>query len=340
MATTTLEAPRESKKPRGTPRTAGLLQDLKWFAEALAVGAFWQVAALMSPDRATSLGYKVGKALAPRLGRTWRIRRNLCQALHEKTESEIEELTREVWGNAGQVLTEYAHLETLCIKEADERVEMVVDWDIEACRRAGKPVIFVTAHMANWELAAAMVVALGVPLTVVYTPQKNPFIDRMMQRRRRAVGCDFVTKKAAGRRLLRDLQNGTSVGLLVDQRVREGEPVAFFGRDARTSISPARLALKFDCDIVPVQVERTGGARFRVTFHHPVKRGDASADSQTQALQMTREINKTFESWIRNRPEQWICWKNRWPKKPRPERRREPAPPGEGARRGRTAAGS
>ena len=89
--------------------------------------------------------------------------------------------------------------------------------------------------------------------------------------------------------------------------------MAFFGRDALTSISPARLALKFDCDLVPVQVERTGGARFRVTFHRPVKPDGDATDSQARALQLTRKINEHFEAWIRKRPEQWICWKRRWP---------------------------
>jgi KDO2-lipid IV(A) lauroyltransferase len=175
--------------------------------------------------------------------------------------------------------------------------------------------------MANWELTAATAVALGVPLTVVYTPLTNPFIDRMLQRKRRSVGCNFVAKKAASRRLLRDLQNGTSVGLLVDQVVHDGEPVTFFGRDALTSTTPARLALKFDCDLVPVEVERTGAARFRVTFHPPIKPGDAADDTQTRALQMTRAINEIFETWIRKRPEQWICWKGRWPRKAKRKRR-------------------
>jgi KDO2-lipid IV(A) lauroyltransferase len=267
------------------------------------------------------MGRVLLKSVAPRLGRTRRIQKNLRQALPEKSDSEIDELAKEVWGNAGRLFAEYAHLDTLCIKDGNKRIEVVLDWDIEAYRRAGKPVVFVTAHMANWELTAATAVAMGVPLTVVYTPLLNPYINRMLQRKRRAVGCDFVTKKAASRRLLRDLQNGTCVGLLVDQRVREGEPVTFFGRDALTSISPARLALKFDCDLVPVQVERTGGGRFRVTFHHPLEPGDPAADGQARARQMTREINETFESWIRKRPEQWLCWKRRWSKKPGRQRR-------------------
>ncbi len=320
MATTTLEASRDRKKTRAAARPAGLLQNLRWLADALFMGAFWQVVALMSPDRASALGYKIGKAVTPRLRRSGRIRRNLRQALPEKSEPELLELVSEVWGSGGRVFAEYAHLDVLCANKNQEYVEVVLNWDIEAYRSAGKPVVFVTAHMANWELTAAMAVAMGIPLTVVYTPPHNPFIARMMQRKRRAVGCGFVTKKMASRRLVRDLQAGTCVGLLVDQRVREGEFVEFFGRDALTSTSPARLALKFDCDLVPVEVERIEGARFRVTFHHPLKRDGEGGDSQAQALRLTREINRTFESWIRKRPGQWMCWKRRWPDPADPDR--------------------
>jgi KDO2-lipid IV(A) lauroyltransferase len=314
MSTTTIETPGERKKSRRTRHPSRFLQRLKWSAGALALAAIWQVAALMSPDRASSLARGIVKGMAPRLKRTGHITRNLRTAFPEKTGRQIQELAREVWGSAGQLLVEYAHLKTLCITNPEDHLEVVRNWDAQAYRRGDKPAVFVTAHMANWELAAAMAAAVGVPLTVVYTPLKNPYIDRMLQRRRRAVGCAFVTKKAASRQILRELQKGRGVGLLVDQRVNDGELVPFFGEEALTSISPARLALKFGCDLVPVQVERLGGSRFRVTFHPPVQADDDAADNHEKALRMTRKVNEHFEAWIREQPEQWICWKRRWPK--------------------------
>jgi KDO2-lipid IV(A) lauroyltransferase len=102
--------------------------------------------------------------------------------------------------------------------------------------------------------------------------------------------------------------------LIVDQRVDSGEPVPFFGRDMLTSITPAQLALRFDCDLIPIQTQRLKSARFRVIIHDAVRPDDETADKHSKALQMTRKINALFESWIRERPQEWMCTKRRWPK--------------------------
>ena len=104
-----------------------------------------------------------------------------------------------------------------------------------------------------------------MPLSVVYTPEPNPLIARMLQRRRQALGCAFVAKSEGLRPLVRDLSQGRSIGLIVDRRNDRGEMLPFFGREAAMTTSPARLALKFGCQLVPTRVERTGRSRFRVT---------------------------------------------------------------------------
>lgn len=302
------------------------MQRVKRYSQALVLAVLWQIAKLMSPDRAGAFSRTLVRGLSSRLGRTGRLTRNLSVAFPEKSKPQIEQLAREVWGSVGRLLAEYPHLGTLCVDERDARIETVLDWDLESYRRTGRPAVFVTAHLANWEMAAASVVAMGFPLAVVYTPLKNPVLDRMLQRKRQPMGCDFVAKTVAGRQLVRALRDGQSIGLLVDQRVGDGVPVPFFGREAITSITPARLALKFGCDLVPVQVERLDGARFRVTYHDPVKPDTEAADDQQKALEMTRRINEHFESWIRKRPEQWICWKRRWPRTPGAHASPSPAP--------------
>jgi lauroyl/myristoyl acyltransferase len=63
----------------------------------------------------------------------------------------------------------------------------------DACRRTGRPRIFVTAHLGNWEIAAATARNLGVPLTVVYSPQPNPLTEWLVPARLALkVGCPLV----------------------------------------------------------------------------------------------------------------------------------------------------
>ena len=90
----------------------------------------------------------------------------------------------------------------------------------------------------------------------------------------------------------------------------------FCAQHTTTTLLPARLALKFGCPLVPVRVERLRPAHLRVTLHDPVLPDDDLAP-EAQARQMTAKVNALFESWIVERPHEWQCFQNRWPRSTR-----------------------
>jgi Kdo2-lipid IVA lauroyltransferase/acyltransferase len=287
-----------------------LLRWMRWAIEAGVLAGLWRASARMTPERASETGQRLLRWLGPRLHKTRHFRRNLALAFPDSSEAEIDRLVRETWGNSGAVLAEYPHLGEI----RTGRTETVVKFDVDSVRDCKRRAIFVAAHLANWEIAAAAAAQFGVPLTVVYTPQENPWVDRMLHRHRSALGCKLVARDDAMRVMVRELTAGRSIGLLVDQRVDSGVPVPFFGIDKLTTLVPARLALRFECDLIPVRVERLPGARFRVTAHEPVRCADATLSDHDRALEMTRRINAVFEEWIREFPEQWFCSNRRWAK--------------------------
>jgi KDO2-lipid IV(A) lauroyltransferase len=299
---------------RGRADRSPRLLRLLWAMEGVLIGALAALSRMVSPDRASAAGRRLMRALGPHLAKTQVFRRNLQIAFPEKSAQELDELLREIWGNMGAILAEYPHLETICRREAAERLEIIKKGNSRVFSDARSPAVFVSAHLANWEIAAGSVVFVGVPLTGIYTPIQNPWMDRMLYRARLALGCGMVKREGAVRQLMKALRKGISVGLLVDQRVDAGEPVPFFGHDMNTSMTPAQLALRLGCELIPVQVQRRAGARYRVIFHEPVEVDDASADEHEKMLQMTRKLNALFESWIRERPQEWMCSKRRWPK--------------------------
>ena len=298
------------KRKEHSPRRLQLL----WAAEAGLLGLLLKLGRLSSPDIASRLGARVARRIGPRLDKTRLILRNVRLAFPEKSAAELDELVRNIWANLGRIMAEYPYLGVICSTEADKRLEYVIADDVQVFRNPAKPAVFVSAHLGNWELAAGAIAHRGVPLAVVYTRLQNPNLDRMLYRARQALGCELVERDGAARQLLRHLKQGTSVGLIVDQRVDGGEPVPFFGHNMLTSITPAQLALRFGCELIPVQIQRLQDARFRVIFHSPVKPDDVTAPDEQKVLQMTTRINAQFEAWIRERPEQWMCTKRRWPK--------------------------
>jgi KDO2-lipid IV(A) lauroyltransferase len=177
---------------------------------------------------------------------------------------------------------------------------------------ARTPGILFGGHLGNWEIGSSAVHRLmGASLISVYRAANNPWVDRMMRRfhhRRRA-----VPKGAeGGRELVRQLRQGGSIALLVDQKQNDGIAVPFFGRAAMTAPAIARLGYRFGCPLIPVRFERLKGARFRCTVMSPIEMAETGDARRDVAGTMAR-VNAVLEDWIRARPEQWLWIHSRWP---------------------------
>ena len=98
---------------------------------------------------------------------------------------------------------------------------------------------------------------------------------------------------------------------MVDQRLGESERFPFFKKPAHTTTLPAQLALKFDCDIVPIYLQRNKNNSFEMEILNPIKI-DKSKNLDEEKKEITIKINETIERMILKNPEQWIWTHNRW----------------------------
>ena len=299
-----------SKRIEGLPT----LIHLQWRIEAAVFALFWRICGWLPPDRASAFGRWLFELVGPRSRKSNYMERNLRLAFPDLDEASREALLREVWGNTGAVFAEYPHLQTICQREYETRITVKSNLDLAKFRTGERQAIFVAAHIANWEVSTAPALVQGFPLSVVYAPIKNPYIDRMLIRKRIGLGCRLLSRNQSLPELMRALNKGECLGLVADHRDDAGVPIPFFKHDKLTTLVPARLALRFDCDLVPVRVERLENAHFRVTLHDPI-RPDPNLTSQSdQAVRMMAEVNRLFEEWISERPQQWLCSKRAWAK--------------------------
>ena len=293
------------------PPRSRKLRSFGMYVEGMFLYLFWQLMRIISPEHASAIGRMLVGWLGPRTHKHGQVKRNLALAFPDLDEQQRESLARDIWGNFGAVMAEYPHLDTLTTGGSPPFINLAIDHDTRTILESKQPAIYITAHLGNWELVASIIAKSGVPLSVIYGPQKNRVLDHMIHKQRGSLGCRLIAKKNGIRQLVREIRSGRSVGLLPDQRVDSGEAIPFFGQEAPTTTSPAWLALKLNCPLIPVQVERTGNARFRVIFHPPVLNAGA-ANEQRSPLQITADLNHMFENWIRNQPDQWLCMKRRW----------------------------
>lgn len=280
--------------------------------QGAALATLWRVFKAMPVERASVAAAAVARAIGPRIGVSRIARRNLARAFPQMTASEIDATVRAVWDNLGRVAGEFPHLAEIRVFD-DPRVTVEGVEHIDRLRDDGRPGIFFTAHIGNWELAPIAVTQRGVPLGIVYRAANNPTADALIRRGRANLPGELLAKGRDGaKRALAILQGGGHLGLLPDQKMNDGINVPFLGRPAMTAAALAQLALKFDCPIVPVHVVRENGFRFRIIVEPPLD-VRPSGDRHTDIAAITAAINRVIEGWIREAPGQWLWLHRRWP---------------------------
>ncbi len=303
----------EPKGPFSAPRLKrGLRALLRWL-EALGVAAALGLFRLLPLDLASATGRWLCRRLGPLTPVSRYAERNLRLAFPEKTNAEIRGILVAMWENLGGVFAEYAHLDSIRLYVPGSRVEVLNAEEVDRLRDDGRPGIFFSAHFGNWEIAGMGALHRGLPITLIYRAPNNQLVDSLLRRARGNAAIELLPKGAeGGRRAVEVIRAGGHLGMLVDQKMNDGIAVPFFGRAAMTAPALARLALKFDCPVVPAKVERLEGCRFRLTFYPPLKI-ERSGERERDVLALMTRVNAIIEGWIRERPEQWLWLHRRWP---------------------------
>lgn len=260
------------------------------------------------------------RLIGPRLKADGIARRNLAKAFPDMAPDETERIVRGMWDNLGRGAGEWSRLDLIDTKDP-KQVDVVGEDILINAAKAG-PCVIVTAHLANWEVGTLVAHQRGVDLASIYKPPSNPWMDRYVRYRRAGFNATLIPKsRESVRRLYEAVREGKGIGLMVDQKLNEGIPIPFFGREAMTGTMPADIALRWRCPILPVRYERLPNSRMRVTIHPPLElpdSGDKTADRRAVMMQITGIV----EGWIRERPEEWFWVHRRWPdeKKEKPGR--------------------
>lgn len=238
--------------------------------------------------------------------------RNLEVVLPEATEAERADVAHEVFRTTGRAAVELFLLGRLWKRRA-RYLAFDVHPEAQAAIDRKEPIVFATAHAGAWQLTPLLGRKFGISISVLYAPDGNPMLNRFFLGRRAAFGGPLVPTFGGGREMIRELAAGRSVGAAFDTRIDQGELVPFFGVPAPTNTLPAMLGLR-GYKVVPTRAVRLSGCRYRIEVMAPIAPTDAEAPRQAQVLDLTRQLNGVFESWIREDPGQWICMKRRWPK--------------------------
>ena len=224
------------------------------------------------------------------------------------------EIINGMWSNIGRTFAEYVFLKDFKYNKTNfGYIKIHGIKYLNEIKKNNVPVIFYSAHFANFELMAMELDKFGIKCATIYRPLNNFFLNPLMEYLRIKYICpNQIPKGRMGmREIITKIKNGYSVALMVDQRVGEGPRTLFFSKAAHTTTIPAQLALKYNCKLVPIFLERKEGVNFEMTVHEPYKIQKTGNDEE-DTKNITLKINQVIEKMIISNPTQWIWSHNRW----------------------------
>ena len=287
------------------------MKKIKYLIQFVIILFFFLIFKIIGYKNASNLGSKIGRYFG-RLVRSDKIILKNLSNIEEYSNLKIDnkkEIVNNVFSNYGRILSDYIYLNKFRDGSLKKFVNIEGYKHLEEIKLKNKKVVFVSGHFNNFELMAMFIDSAGINLAAIYRPLNNIFLNKIMEN----IRCKHICKnqikkgKSGTRELLQFLKNNFSVALMIDQRVSEGTKSNFFGKPAFTTTIPAQIVKKFDCEIVPVYIERYEETKFKLTINDPIKfNNDLSVD------EITLELNKILEKMILKNPSQWIMTHDRW----------------------------
>lgn len=200
----------------------------------------------------------------------------------------------------------------LTLKQLEQKVKVQNESIILDAIKQERKIILVTAHYGNWELVNTFnALKYKKPMTVVGRPMQNEYLNKDLRDSRNSHNSQMLDKDSAAKGLVKALKEERMIALVVDQNTseRNGILIDFFGKAARQTEAPAKLAKKFDALIIPVFVIQNDFCSYTMKFCEPI---DVSKMQDYDVKALTQLQADIIEDQIKNKPEDWFWQHQRW----------------------------
>lgn len=214
-------------------------------------------------------------------------------------------ITRKSYQAFGQNLVEISFIPRINKRYLQKYIHIENRDFVQQAFNRGKGVIFLIVHEGNWELSNIICANLDIPFVLFVRDQGFPRLNALLNTYRLKQGAKIIHKNAGVRELIEVLKSNQSIGMTTDQGGRKGQLVNFFGKEASMSTGAIKLALKYDCAIIPIFYTRVKGPYTKVILDQvfTVTRGGNPENDLEQNLQ--RLIN-IYEKYLRQYPHEYL----------------------------------
>lgn len=284
-------------------RVISFKKKLKHLIEAFFIYLFYFIFRSLPIESSSKVGATVLGFISKFIRENNIAAQNIKMCLPYLTKNQKKITLLNTWRHFGSVIGEIPHWHKMSQKEFFKRLTIKGKKNIPF----SKAIIF-SGHIGNWELISRIAKEYGIKLNLVYRPSNNPYANYLINSIRESYKINLIPKGSIGvKKIIKALNNNEIIGIMVDQKIGDGISIPFFDKPAMTTALPANIALKYKIPIIATNIIKTGDSKYTANFYEPLK----IYDDDTKHT-ITKRINLILEGWIKDHPEQWFWFHNRW----------------------------
>ena len=286
------------------------MKKINYFIQYVLILILFSIFKILGIKLSLIISSSIFRLLGPIIKKNKISKQNLSYVFKNISNQSKKNIIKSMWKNYGKIFAEYMFIKDFRLNpKFSKKIKLENNEILNEVKSKSEPVIFVSGHFNNFELMAMSIEKFGINLAAVYRPLNNYFLNPIMVNIRKKYICrNQIQKGISGtKNLLKSYKNGSSIAIMIDQRVSEGIQSDFFEKKALTTTIPAQFVKKFNCKVIPVYIERLENDDFKIKFSKPlIFNRDESIE------QITLKLNQSLEKMILKNPDQWIWTHNRW----------------------------
>jgi KDO2-lipid IV(A) lauroyltransferase len=212
-------------------------------------------------------------------------------------------------------LIKFSHLDDV---RRDKLIQAEGEENLNQALKKGKGALLFSGHYGNWEIASHFL-SRKAKFYVIARALDNDLLEKELLKMRANLGAKVIYKQQAAKRILQSLRTREMVAILIDQNVlrSQGVFVDFFGKAAATTPSLAAFFLRTQSPLIPTFCYPAPHDTYKLKILKPLK-VSLTGDYDQDVLKITQICTKIIEAQIKENPEYWLWFHQRW--KTRPEK--------------------
>ena len=201
------------------------MKKINYFIQYVLILILFSIFKILGIKLSLIISSSIFRLLGPVIKKNKISRQNLSYVFKNISNQSKKNIIKSMWKNYGKIFAEYMFIKDFRLNpKFSKKIELENNEILNEVKSKSEPVIFVSGHFNNFELMAMSIEKFGINLAAVYRPLNNYFLNPIMVNIRKKYICrNQIQKGISGtKNLLKSYKNGSSIAIMIDQRVSEG----------------------------------------------------------------------------------------------------------------------